>query len=436
MKDRKGTQNREYPAAFSEYINKFQELKTVFDNLPEGVVGILDVDLNIATANKAFSKMLKLPLNSIVGQNATKLFRKAVPDLIELLKETTQTRKGIRNYTMEIVRSSGEASSYLVSTAIIEEMKASGSGVVLILHDISELTRLRKLGLQMDHYGELIGKSEKMKEIYGLIETIKNYSSSILIVGETGTGKELVARTIHFMSARKNKPFVPVNCSAIPDSLIESELFGYVKGAFTGADSNRPGRFCLAQGGTLLLDEVGTLNLNVQTKLLRVLQEKIVEPLGSSERIPVDVRILSATNRDAAELVAKGILREDLYYRLKVIQINLPALRERKDDVPLLTDFFIDRLNRYYRKKITGISPDAKELLKNYPWPGNVRELENAIEQAFILADRNLLEIRHFPFEIRRAAEDGIPPPAGWGESPCRRGTYPQSAAGSEGQQK
>ena len=411
MKNRKETQNRDYPAAFSEYINKFQELKSVFDNLPEGVVGILDLDLNIATANNSFSKMLKLPLNNIVGKNATKLFKKSVPDLIELLKETIQTRKGIRNYTMEIVNSSGVATSYLVSTAIIEEMRASDRGVVLILHDISELTRLRKLGLQMDRYGELIGKSEKMKEIYGLIETIKNYSSSILIVGETGTGKELVARTIHNMSVRKNKPFVPVNCSAIPESLIESELFGYVKGAFTGADSNRPGRFCLAQGGTLLLDEVGTLNMNVQTKLLRVLQDKIVEPLGSSGRIPVDVRILSATNRDATELVAKGILREDLYYRLKVIQLNLPALREKKDDIPLLIDFFIARLNRYYRKNITGISPDANELLKNYPWPGNIRELENAIEQAFVLADKNFLEVKHFPFEIRRAAEDGIPPP-------------------------
>jgi two-component system response regulator HydG len=411
MKDRKETQNSKYPATFSEYINKFQELKTVFDNLPEGVVGILDVNLNIATANKAFSKMLKLPLNNIVGQNANKLFRKTVPDLIELLKETIQTRKGIRNYTMEIVSSSGTADSYLVSTAIIEEMKTPESGVVLILHDISELTRLRKLGLHLDRYGELIGKSEKMKEIYGLIETIKNYNTSIFIVGETGTGKELVARTIHNMSDRKNKPFVPVNCSAIPENLIESELFGYVKGAFTGADSNRPGRFCLAEGGTLLLDEVGTLDIMVQAKLLRVLQEKIVEPLGSSERIPVNVRIFSATNRDAAELVAKGKLREDLYYRLKVIQINLPPLREKKDDIPLLTDFLITRLNRYYRKKVVGISPDAKEILENYPWPGNVRELENAIEHAFVLADKNMLEARHFPFEIRRASENGIPPP-------------------------
>ena len=265
----------------------------------------------------------------------------------------------------------------------------------------------------MDRYGELIGKSEKMKAIYGLIETIKNYNCSVLIVGESGTGKELVARTLHNMSTRKNNPFVPVNCSAIPESLIESELFGYTKGAFTGADSNQPGRFGLAQGGTILLDEVGTLNEYLQIKLLRFLQDKIIEPLGSSQRIAVDARILSATNRDGAELVAKGLLREDLYYRLKVIQINLPALRERKEDIPILVDFFINRLNRYYRKAIRGVSAEVDGLLKDYPWPGNVRELENAIEHAFVLADRNVLELNHFPFEIRRASKDGIlPPPA------------------------
>ncbi|MEA3341780.1 MAG: sigma 54-interacting transcriptional regulator, partial [Chloroflexota bacterium] len=178
-----------------------------------------------------------------------------------------------------------------------------------------------------------------------------------------------------------------------------------------GADSDRPGRFRMAEGGTLLLDEVGTLNMNVQAKLLRILQEKIVEPLGSSKRIPVDVRILSATNRDAVELVAKGTFRDDLYYRLKVIQLNLPPLRERKGDILLLANFFITRLNRYYRKNITGISPDAKEPLENYAWPGNVRELENAIEQAFILADKRLLEIKYFPIEIRRSEENGVPPP-------------------------
>lgn len=403
-------QNIERAAIFSAYIEKFNELKTIFDNLPEGVVAILDVDRNIVTANKAFSKMVQLPLENILGQKAARVFKNDIPDLLELLEETIKTRKGIRNYTMEIVTPSGETRCYMVSTALLDE-KSSDIGLILILHDISELTRLRKLGLQMDRYGELIGKSKRMKEIYGLIETLKHYDSSVLILGETGTGKELIARTIHNVSDRKNNPFVPVNCSAIPENLIESELFGYVKGAFTGAESNRVGRFKTADGGTLFLDEVGTLNINTQVKILRVLQEKIIEPLGSSKGTPVDVRILSATNKDLVELSAKGAFRKDLYYRLKVIQINLPPLRERKEDILLLTDFFIARLNRYYNKSMVGISPHAKEALANYLWPGNVRELENAVEHAFVLADDLLLGIDHFPPEIRHAGENGTPPP-------------------------
>lgn len=403
-------QKIEQSAIFSAYIEKFNELKIVFDNLPEGVVAILDADRNIATANKAFSKMLQLPLENILGQKAAKVFENDIPDLLELLEETIKTRKGIRNYTMEIVTPSGETRCYLVSTALLDE-KTSDIGLILILHDISELTRLRKLGIQTDRYGELIGKSKRMKEIYGLVETIKHYDSSVLILGETGTGKELIARTIHNVSDRKNTPFVPVNCSAIPDNLIESELFGYVKGAFTGAESNRAGRFKVAEGGTIFLDEVSTLSINTQVKLLRVLQEKIIEPLGSSKGTPVDVRILSATNKDLVELAAKGKFREDLYYRLKVIQINLPPLRERKDDILLLADFFITRLNRYYNKSMVGISPHAKEALANYLWPGNVRELENAVEHAFVLADDLLLGIDHFPPEIRHVGENGTPPP-------------------------
>jgi transcriptional regulator with PAS, ATPase and Fis domain len=250
-----------------------------------------------------------------------------------------------------------------------------------------------------------------MKDIFALIETIKNYNSSVIIFGETGTGKELIARTIHNVSHRKNSPFVPVNCSALPYNLIESELFGYVKGAFTGADSDRLGRFSVADGGTLFLDEVGTLPVDTQVKLLRVLQEKIVEPLGSLKKIPVDVRILSATNRDLFELVSKGKFREDLLYRLKVFQIDLPPLRERKEDISLLLDFFITRLNRYYKKNIVGISSKAKDILINYLWPGNIRELENAMEHAFVLADGPMLEIKHLPPELRHADKNGTPPP-------------------------
>ena len=404
-------QKTKSPSTFSEYIKRFDELKTVFDSLPDGIVAILDADMNIATANKAISEMLQLPLKNIIGKKANKIFQKNIPGLLEILKETIKTQKEVRNYNIEVITPFGDAESYLVSTAIIEELSDLDIGVVLILHDISEITRLRKIALQMDRYGEIIGNSEKMKDIFALIETIKNYNSSVIIFGETGTGKELIARTIHNVSHRKNSPFVPVNCSALPYNLIESELFGYVKGAFTGADSDRPGRFNVADGGTLFLDEVGTLHMDTQVKLLRVLQEKIVEPLGSLKKIPVDVRILSATNRDLFELVSKGKFRADLLYRLKVFQIDLPPLRERKEDIPLLLDFFITRLNRYYKKNIVGISPRAKDKLINYLWPGNIRELENAMEHAFVLAGGPILEMKHLPSELRHADKNGTPPP-------------------------
>jgi PAS domain S-box-containing protein len=398
-------------ATVEEYVKKFNELNTVFDSLPDGVVVILDKNMNIATANKAIANMLQLPIENIIGKKSTNLFKDKIPGLSEVVMETIKTRQSVRNYTIEICTTTGEVHSFLVSTAIIEEIGYTNPAVVLILHDMSEITRLRKIALQMDRYGEVIGKSELMKGIYALIESIKQYDSSVLILGETGTGKELIARAIHNASNRKNKPFVPVNCSALPDNLIESELFGHVKGAYTGAVSSRIGRFKVADEGTLFLDEIGTLPLDTQVKLLRVLQEKIIEPVGSSQRIPIDMRIISATNRDLALLVAENKFREDLFYRLKVLQIDLPPLRDRKEDIPLLVDHFITRLNRYYNKNIVGMSPGAKEVLINHLWPGNVRELENVIEHSFILATGALLEVKDLPFEIRYSEKDGTPPP-------------------------
>ncbi|MBC8183993.1 sigma 54-interacting transcriptional regulator [candidate division KSB1 bacterium] len=399
------------PSSLSNYVNRFDELRSVFDNMPDGVVAILDQELNIATANKAIAEMLHVSLQDVIGKKSTELFKKNIPGLSEVIKKTIKDKKGVRNYTIEFIKPNGELTSFLVSTTIIEEIGAVDTGIVLILHDVSEVTRLRKIALQMQRYGEIIGKSKNMKEIYTLIESIKDYNTSILILGETGTGKELMARTIHRKSNRGDKPFVPVSCSALPDNLIESELFGHVKGAFTGADTERAGRFEVANGGTLFLDEVGTLSLETQIKLLRVLQERVVERLGSSKNIPVNVRIISATNRDLVELAAKNEFREDLYYRLKVMQVNIPPLRDRNEDIPLLVDYFITKLNRYYNKNIVGVSPSAKELLINYLWPGNIRELENAIEHAFVLTEGALLEERNLPLELRHANSNGTPPP-------------------------
>lgn len=395
---------------FRDYVKKFDELKTVFDSLPDGVIAILDAHMNIATANRAIATIVDLPIESIVGQRFSEIFNNRIPGIIDVIQQTIETRKGVRNFTIESINERGVINAFLLSTAIIEEISETNLGIVLILHDISEITRLRKIALELQRYGEMIGKSSQMKDIYALIESIKNYDTSVLIYGETGTGKELVARAIHQVSRRKNKPFVPVNCSALPDNLIESELFGHIKGAYTGATSPRPGRFQIAHEGTLFLDEIGTLPEHTQIKLLRVIQEKKVEPVGSDKSIPVDVRIITATNRDLSEMIKQGSFREDLFYRLKILQIDLPPLRERTQDIPLLIDHFITRLNRYYNKNIVGVTPSAHKFLTTYQWPGNVRELENAIEHAFVLTSGTLIELKHLPPEIRHITDNGAPP--------------------------
>ncbi len=407
-KNRNGTKQ---PISFDDYVEQFDRIRTVFDSLPDGIVAILNKDMNIAAANKAISEMLHEPLSGIVGKQLSDLFKEKIPELEQIIRDAFESRQEVRNYTIEVITPSSDVCSYLLSTAMINELNEPDFGMVVILHDVSELSRLRKIALQANRYGEVIGKSEAMQNIYAFIESIKHFDSSVLILGETGTGKELIARAIHNSSDRRKGPFVPVNCSALPENLIESELFGHIKGAFTGAISSQVGRFRAAEGGTLFLDEIGTLPESTQVKLLRALQEKIVEPLGSTERIPVDIRVLSASNRDLGELVGNGAFRKDLYYRLKVMQLDLPPLRDRGEDVFLLVDHFITRLNRYYNKNVVGIAQTAKDLIMNYPWPGNVRELENAIEHAYVLTRGAIIEAGHLPPEIRHTASNGTPPP-------------------------
>jgi PAS domain S-box-containing protein len=395
-----------------EYSQRFNELKTVFNSLPDGVVAILDKDSIVIAANDAISNLLNLSNNEIIGKSLTTILKKKSPALNDVLVETFIKKKEIRNFTIDYEDEQGQTKYYLVSTAFIKEVSKGETGLVLILHDISEITKLRKMASQVKRYGEIIGNNDQMRAIYTLVDTIKDYDTSVLIFGETGTGKELLARAIHESSKRKDKPFIPVNCSALPFNLIESELFGHVKGAFTGAISNRPGRFQLANGGTIFLDEIGTLNLDLQVKLLRVIQNKIIEPLGSAKPISVDIRIISATNRDLFELVEKREFREDLLYRIKVIQLTLPPLRNRSDDIPLLVNHFIERLNHYYNMNVLGISQTALEALKKYPFPGNVRELENAIEHAFVLTTGALIELHTLPLEIQQYKYEGkiLPP--------------------------
>lgn len=255
---------------------------------------------------------------------------------------------------------------------------------------------------KLNTLGGLIGSSPGMQRVLALIDKVKDIDSSVLITGESGTGKELVARALHYQGRRQRKRFQAVNCAAIPDNLLESELFGYEKGAFTGANQSKPGQFVLADGGTIFLDEIGEMNMTVQSKLLRVIQERTVVPLGGTKEIPVDVRIIAATNRDLLKQVKANQFREDLYYRLNVIEIQLPALRERKGDIPLLVQHFLEKISERMGKPVDGISQEALQVLENYSFPGNVRELQNIIERAIALTTSSVIQVRDLPRELQQ----------------------------------
>src|SRR5499427_1930295 len=277
----------------------------------------------------------------------------------------------------------------------------------LAVREVSESLRwkkeagyLRRELRRLTGLDNIIGQSPKMRAIFDLIQTVAPQSSRVLITGESGTGKELVARAIHENSPRAQAPFITINCGAFPETLLESELFGYMKGSFTGANENRQGLFQAAHGGTLFMDEIGNMSLTMQVKLYRVLQEGKVRPLGSTEELDVDVRVIAATNKDFEKEIAEGRFREDLYYRLSVIPLQLPSLRERREDIPLLARHFLGRFRRSMEKPIEGISPEAIRKLETYDWPGNVRELENTMERAVALESGNEISVRVLPDRI------------------------------------
>ncbi|HHT9153748.1 MAG TPA: sigma-54 interaction domain-containing protein, partial [Candidatus Hypogeohydataceae bacterium YC40] len=275
---------------------------------------------------------------------------------------------------------------YITKPISAEEIKLAIQKVLEKQKLLKEIKALRQELEQRYSLNRIIGKSPKMQGVYDLILTVSQTDATVLITGETGTGKELVARTIHIHSSRKGKPFVAVNCSALPESLLESELFGYEAGAFTGANKRRIGKFEFANNGTLFFDETANMSLSIQSKLLRVLQEREFERIGGNEVIKVDVRVLAATNKDLKKEMEEGRLREDLFYRLNVFPIFLPPLRERKEDIPLLATFFLERYSKAMKKEIKEISPEVLSTMMDYNWPGNVRELENLIERAVIMA--------------------------------------------------
>jgi two-component system response regulator PilR (NtrC family) len=283
------------------------------------------------------------------------------------------------------------------------------------VHEVSESLKwkkeagyLRRELRRLTGLDNIIGQSAKMRSLFDLIQTIAPQTSRVLITGESGTGKELVARAIHENSARSQAPFITINCGAFPETLLESELFGYMKGAFTGANENRQGLFQASHGGTLFMDEIGNMSLTMQVKLYRVLQEGKVRPLGSNEEIDVDVRVIAATNKNFEKEIAEGRFREDLYYRLSVIPIQIPPLRERREDIPLLARHFLERFRKVMEKPINGISPEAMRHLESYEWPGNVRELENTMERAVALETGTEISLQVLPDRVAGYASSPV----------------------------
>lgn len=317
---------------------------------------------------------------------------------------------GVPSLETAIAAANEGANRYVIKDHdLVEQLRVAVREVTENLKWKKEAGYLRRELRRLTGLDNIIGQSPKMKAIFDMIQTVAPQNSRVLITGESGTGKELVARAIHENSARSRAPFITINCGAFPESLLESELFGYMKGAFTGANENRRGLFQAAHGGTLFMDEIGNMNLAMQVKLYRVLQEGKVRPLGSNEEIDVDVRVIAATNKDLEKAIANGEFREDLFYRLSVIPMHVPALRDRREDIPLLARYFLERFRNSMNKPIEAISPQAMRRLESYDWPGNVRELENTIERAVALESGPEVSVSVLPDRVAGTSAGGAP---------------------------
>ena len=381
----------------SKIIKRHQN--TILDSINEGVFTV-DLNWNITSFNRAAEQITQVHHNSAMGKPCCEVFRASICENDCALKRTIATGKPMVNVTTHIVTESGKLIPIRLSTAPLKERDGSVVGGVETFQDLTQVEQLRKELQSRYTFEDIIGRSKVMMDLFQVMPQIAESDSTVLIVGASGTGKELFARAIHNLSYRKKKPFVAVNCAALPDTLLESELFGYKAGAFTDARKDKPGRFVLAQGGTILLDEIGDISPAMQIRLLRVLQEKHVEPLGSIRPVKVDVRVVAASNQDLESLVREKKFRKDLFYRIRVVQLKLPELRQRHMDIPILVDHMVNKFNGLKDKDIAGVSEAVMLRLMAHDYPGNVRELENIIEHAFVLCRSGLIEMHHLPPEL------------------------------------
>jgi len=379
----------------------------ILDSINEGVFTV-DHDWRITTFNRAAERITGVNREEAIGHPCSEILRADVCKKDCALKRTFSEGASIVNATAYIINNLGRRVPVRLSTALVKDEKGRVIGGVETFQDLSQIEQLQKELQERYTFEDIVGRSPAMRKLFGVLPQIAETSSTVLIEGASGTGKELFARAIHHLSPRRDKRFVVVNCAALPDALLESELFGHKAGAFTDARNDKPGRFLLADGGTIFLDEIGDISPAMQVRLLRVLQDRIVEPLGSIESIKVDVRVVAATNKDLVRLVREGRFRDDLYYRIRVIHLEIPELWQRREDIPLLVDHLIAKFRPLQGKDISGVSDEVMARLMEYDYPGNVRELENIIEQAFVLCRGGLIELHHLPPELRPYGSTGI----------------------------
>ncbi len=380
----------------------------ILESISDGVFTV-DRDWKITSFNRSAEKITGIPRAEALGRHCSDVFRSSLCGEECALQQTLSSGKPIIGKSGFFISSEGDRIPISISTAVLRDRDGAVIGGAETFRDLSEVEALHQVLEGRCSLGEMVSNSSRMRAIFDILPAIAASPSIVLILGETGTGKELMARAVHQYSPRSAGPFVAVNCGALPDTLLESELFGYRAGAFTGATKDKPGRFALAEGGTLFLDEIGDVSPALQVRLLRVLQERTYEPLGSVESRHADVRVIAATNRELAALVRSGAFREDLFYRINVARIELPPLRQRKEDIPALVRRFIEKYNTLTRKTIEGIAPESLSLLIAHDWPGNIRELENVIERAFILCTGPTIEMAHLPAELRSCAQHSAP---------------------------
>jgi len=368
----------------------------ILDSINEGVFTV-DLNWRIKSINRAAEQILGIRREDAIGQQCREVFRASICENACALKKTMVTGKPCVDTTVYIVDKKGKRIPIKISSAALRDEKDRVIGGVETFQDLRQIEELKRKLLKHHTYADIIGQGPAMTQLFDILPQIADSESNVLIEGDSGTGKELFARAIHDLSPRRGRKFVAVNCGALPDTLLESELFGYKAGAFTDARRDKPGRFSLAHGGSLFLDEVGNISQAMQVRLLRVLQERTFEPLGSVTSVRTNARVIAATNRNLSEMVKEGSFREDFFYRLHVVHIEIPRLNDRREDIHLLAEHFIDEFNRLQGKSVTGFSHNVLGVLMEHDYAGNVRELKNIIEHAFVLCQGDAIQLEHLP---------------------------------------